>query len=171
MEIFLDLKDIEITGEFIGDVRYKPTTPIYVSVVFAFALLFINNWAARALAVFIAVVAAFVYFKVEDKKILSVYSDCILVYDKDGEKALKINNCDIESYDTGLTEQYKIYIKLKDGRQIFRESYSMNDSVKYLRKALPKKTTQEVKKEKNKNVKLDPVKGIKSLFGFKKKGE
>jgi len=168
MEIYQDVEQIEINGQHIGDVKFKPTTPIYLMAVVAFALLFVPSIFARILAVFIGVVDSFVYFKVKDKLTIGVYTDCVLVYDNDGEKAYKINNSDIENYDTGLTQQYKVFIKLKNEQCIYKETYRMDQAQKYLKKALPKKTTAEVKKEKNKNIKLDPIKGFKRLFGIKK---
>jgi len=164
MDIYQDLENIEIKGEHIGEVRFKPTTPIYGMAVFAFILLFIPSLAARLLAIFVAVLDGFVYFKVKDKTALQVYSDCILVFNSDGDKAYKINVEDVENYDCGHTQQYNIFIKLKNEQSIYKETYRMDQANKYLKIALPHKTTLEVKKEKNKNVKLDPVKAIKKLF-------
>lgn len=169
VQTYQELKDIEIEGDFIGNIMYKPTWPIYIMMIFAFALLFVNSWAARALAIFIGAITAFVFFKIDDKKTLSVYTKCILIYDYDGEKAFKIDNSDIAKYDTGITEQYKILIELVNGRQLFKETYRMSDAVKYLKVALPKKSTQEVNREKNKNTKFDPIGGFKQLFGVKDK--
>ena len=173
METYQDIKDIEIDGDFIGDVMYKPTWPIYVMMVFAFALLFVNSWAARILAIFIAFIVAFVFFKVKDKKTISVYSKCILLYDFDGIKAVKISNSDIARYDTGTVEQYKVLIELLNGRQIFKETFRMDEAIKYLKIALPHKSTQEVNQIKNKNTKFDPRIALRKLFGVKdkKKGE
>lgn len=173
MEIFQDLKDIVIEGELIGEIKYKPGLPMYIMIVVAFALLFVPLTAARILAVFVMAIDAFVMFKVKDRKVAGVYSNCVLVYDADGEKAVKILNTDIEQYDLGINEQYKLAFTLYDGRSIKKETFRMDQAKKYLKIALPHKISQEVQHEKNKNKKLDPIKGFKKLFGIKtkKKGE
>lgn len=167
MNTYQDIKDIEIEGEFIGDVMYKPTWPIYIMMVFAFLLLLVNSIAARMLAVFIGVVVAFVFFKVEDKKTLSIYSKCILIYDFEGVKAVKIDNREIVKYDGGFSEQYKVFIELANGMKLYKETFRMSDAIKYMKIALPNKTTQEVNREKNKNTKIDLISGFKRLIGIK----
>lgn len=171
MEVFKDINEIEIDGELIGEVRFKPTIPIYIVLACAIALLFVNNIAARILAVFIALIDIFVILYVKDKKVLGVYTKCLLVYDPDGIKACKISNDEIENYDTGTTEQYKIFIKLKNEQTIRKETYRMGDAARYLKQALPNRTTQDINKQKNKEMSFDPVKGVKRLFNqiYKKK--
>lgn len=174
METYQDINEIVLTGEHIGDVKYKPATPMYIMIVVAFALLFVPVLVARILAIFIAVIDAFVYFKIQDKTVVSVYSDCILVYHpSEANLACKIANSDIEQYDLGISESYKLTFTLYDGRTLRKETFRMDQAKRYLKLALPKKTLQEVQHEKNKGIKLDPVKGFKKLFGIKtkKKGE
>lgn len=174
METYQDIKEIVLTGEHIGDIKYKPAAPMYIMIVVAVALLFVPLIAARILAIFIIAVDALVYFKIEDSIVINVYSDCILIHHPTKQDSVfKVLNSDIEQYDLGVTEPYNLTITLYDGRMLRKETYRMDQARKYLKIALPKKTLQEVRQKKNKDIKLDPVKGFKKLFGIKtkKKGE
>jgi len=168
---YQDIKDIKVEGDYIGTVMYKPMFQIYFMLVCAIGIIFVNSWAAKILGAFVALVALFVIFKVKDKKTIDVYTKCILIYDVDGNKAVMIKNEDIKNYDTGSTEQYKLFVKLYDGRSLTKETFRLGDAKKYLAKTMPKKTTLEVRQEENKNKSFDIVKGFKKMFGLNTKKE
>ena len=154
---YLDISKIDVTGTLIGNVGYKPQYTIIITCVFAALLCLTRNILAIGIAVFMAAFALFVNRSVKERKSVDVYKEFLIVYDSEDEsKAQKIDVDDIVEWGckSGTTGADALWVKLKDEREIFKNTFQIGKMFRCMNKCLPDKESAAIREEESKNKKL-----------------
>lgn len=154
---YISVEELTDCGSLIKEISYKPKTAPYVCAGLAAVLLITMNWIAIILGIFIIAFILFVTFKIEDYRTLTIYDQCIVVYDrKNLDLARKITYDEVEEWTVksaeGITDA--LMLKLKDGDVIYKDTFQTSDVYKALKKIIPMKETREVRAEKNRQKKV-----------------
>lgn len=154
-----DLKDYipenEITGcgNCIKNIMFKPKSAPIICGVFALLLLLIRSWISIALAIFTIAMVLYVALKVDDYKTISIYDNCIVLYDtKQPELARKIDYADVVEWTVKASEGASdaLMLKLSSGEILYKDTFQVSLVYKELNKLMPEKESRAIQAEKNK---------------------
>lgn len=136
-------------------VNYKPVFPQLLIALLGCACVYFGHIASILLGLFLVGLSLLVQFGVKDYHLFDIYDDRLAIYDPNsGSVEETIPFSDIEEWNINRAKPYSLYLRLKDGRQILRETYQIAKVNKALRKYIDKKESIQLQKELNKNKKL-----------------
>jgi len=154
---YVDINEIDLTGTLIGTAGYKPQYAVILTCIGAALLCLTRNWIAIGLAGFLTAISLFVNYKVQERKTVGIYKEFLIIYDSDDDnKAQKINLDDIVEWTckNGTSSADALYIKLKDGKEIYKNTFQIGKMFRCMNKCIPDKESARIKEEENKNKKL-----------------
>lgn len=136
------VESMEINGEFVGRIMYRPKLNILVVGAVVILLFLTKNKYGIILGVLLAAIVMFALLMVRDHPVMDVYTDQLIFFDP-GNSAygVSVPVSEIAEWNVNKTVMYAIYIRLKDGRQYTEECYYSRQAHNCLRKVLPEKDT------------------------------
>lgn len=154
---YVELSSIELNGNHICDINYKPMSTLIIGLVFAVLMLLTRNVYAIILAAFVLVYTVFVYKTVNDYRTLSIYDKYVLISEMDNpNKVRKINYEDVEEWTCKNNDGKAncVMFKLKDGEVIYKDTFQFNKAYNELYKLMPKKESMAIKRERQRQVQM-----------------
>lgn len=154
---YVELSSLELTGNHICDINYKPNRTLIGAFVFAALMVITMNIYCVIIGVFVLIYAVFVYKTVEDYRTLSIYDTYVLITELDNpEKVRKINYDDVEEWTCKNNEGKAncVFFKLKDGEMIYKDTFQFNQAYNELNKIMPEKESMAIKRERQRKVQM-----------------
>lgn len=145
----------EITGcgKLIKNIMFKPKAAPIVCTFFAILLILIKSWISIALAIFTIVMVVYVALKVKDYKTISIYDNCIVLYDThQTDLARKIDYSDVVEWTVKASQGASdaLMLKLNTGEIIYKDSFQVSSVYRELNKLMPERESRAIQAEKNK---------------------
>ena len=155
------ISEIDLHNENkIGAVRYAPILSCII--IGAVSLIFVilsmlpqkKIWLLFGLGIFCAAMAVFVYRNLEDKPTIDVYETFMILYDPDDiTLGRQVMYDDIEEWNV-VPNSNSVRFLMKDGKEMFKDTFNGEDVYKYLIQVMPDKEKVEKEKERNRKSKL-----------------
>jgi len=137
---FKKINDLDIKGEYVGDVYYKPRFVPYILTLLGLAFLLMKNVMGVIMCILFSGFGLLLIFWVKDHKVLSVYTKCIVILDDKNNEGVVIDNDDIDEWNVGLKEANRIDFTI-GGQLLSRNSFKPKAAEKYLNMTMPEKNT------------------------------
>lgn len=154
---YVELSSIELTGNHICDINYKPNSTLIGAFIFAALMIITMNIYCIIIGVFVLVYAVFVTKTVNDYRTLSIYDTFVLISELDNsDKVRKINYDDVEEWTCKNNEGKAncVMFKLKDGEVIYKDTFQFGKAFNELNKLMPTKESMAIKKERQRKVQM-----------------
>lgn len=154
---FVELSSLELTGNHICDINYKPMSTLIIGLICGVILIATLNVYAIILGIFVLVYTAFVTKTVKDYRTLSIYDTYVLISDLDNEnKVRKINYDDVVEWTCKNNDGKAncVMFKLNDGEVIYKDTFQFNKAFNELNKLMPEKETMAIKRERLRKVEM-----------------
>lgn len=154
---FVELSSIELTGNHICDINYKPNSTLIGAFIFSALMVITLNIYCVILGIFVLVYAVFVTKTVTDYRTLSIYDTYVLISEIDNaDKVRKVNYEDIQEWACKNNEGKAncVMFKLKDGEVIYKDTFQFNKAFNELNKIMPEKETMAIKRERQRQVQM-----------------
>ena len=158
---YVELSSLELTGNHICDINYKPNSTLIGAFVFVALMVVLTIWTKSIygviLGVFVLAYAVFVTKTVKDYRTLSIYDTFVLISELDNSnKVRKINYDDIEEWTCKNNEGKAncVMFKLKDGEVIYKDTFQFGKAFAELNKLMPAKESMAIKKERQRKVQM-----------------
>lgn len=161
---------IKVDSNLIKSVNFKPkTAPIICGVVGLLAM-FINNWPARILGFFFALMAVGVFFLVEDKKTIDLYEKgCVIYHTKDNSLAYYLGYDDISEWDIKKESGHdSVVFTLLDKKRAVVDTFQTSKIYHVLEEVMPEKSFIKMQAERNKKANINPVDGLRNILNRNK---
>ena len=141
-------------------VMYKNNTATYAMFVISLILIITRNVWGIVIGAILLLCAIFVHFKIKDFKVMEIYENCVVLFDKkSGELSNIIYNNYVQEWNIVNTEGSCNFIRflLKDQNTISVESYQLNKAFDTLQKTMPtkEKMAKQLKSLSTEKIKLE----------------
>ena len=150
MKDYVDVKSIKPEGTLERTVMYKPVLGILLLLVFGVAALLMRSAFGYILGGLIVLMSLAMRFGMKDRKVLDIYSEGIVAYEKgDDSKAVYFNYDMVTEWSVERTAggtQVAAFL-LKGNRYVIKETYRMAGFRKSLYKHMPDIEVRAEKKE------------------------
>lgn len=143
----VNLNDYSEEKEAIHVFMSKPMIAIITMAVVAVVLLFTALW---PLGIFIMIIVAITVFKVPNRKVLAVYNDALMIYDrKDASIAQFVPFDKIKEWkiQPGKTSGDILFLLLEEDDMAFAELYGSSKLIRILSNLIPEKDSINLRKQ------------------------
>lgn len=153
---FIPIEEIDLTGQLIASIRYKPKLAIIICFGLGFLFIATLNIAMVLLGAFVVGLSWFVNYSIKDRKVVDIYSDNLVIFDNEQLLARKVVFEDIKEWTCkhGVSSADALMLVLEDGEEIYKNTFSVGKIYKKLNKLIPKKESQAIKDEESSKSKL-----------------
>lgn len=147
-------KETTENGQLLGSVHFKPmNTMIIIAVIGVVAVLW-HNLFGILFGCFCLIMDGTIYCKVRDHRVMDVYDDAIVIFDRNDEnKGIRIPVEKIKQWEVNRNQNYGITLILEDGSIFSSMSYEASKAQKLLQKVLKGKSTEEIQIARNRREK------------------
>lgn len=170
---YLPIEEVKGQGSFVKAVCFKPKKAPIICIILGILLMIPNNMYVRLLGTFFILMALAVLKLVKDFKVMDIFDQGIMYYgDREAKSAIFIPFDEIESWNVDHSGGHDVVeVKLKDGRQIMRDTFEADLAYKALYSLIREKDLKyiQAKKDAEKPLSIpDALNNIKRSF-YKKK--
>lgn len=139
-------------GNLLGSVAFKPTGTMIIIATVGIAALLWHNLFGIMFGGFCLLMDGIIRFKVKDYRVMDVYDDAVIVFDRvDEQKGTRIPLEIISQWEVNRNQNYAITLFLEDGVSFSSMSYEVSKAQKLLKKVLKGKSTEDIQIAKNRN--------------------
>lgn len=139
-------------GNLLGSVAFKPTGTMIIIAAVGIAALLWHNLFGIMFGGFCLLMDGIIRFKVKDHRVMDVYDDAVIIFDRvDEQKGTRIPLDIISRWEVNRNQNFAITLFLEDGVTFSSMSYEVSKAQKLLKKVLKGKSTEDIQIAKNRN--------------------
>ena len=168
-EELLDVNEIRPEGTPLKSITYKPYFPCYVAIAAGVGFILIRQWAFIILGIIFIGLAAFVLFRVKDRKVIDIYQQGVLIYGMDDDsKGIYLNYDQISEWGAKSSQNGSecVFFVVEEGQRIYKDTFQAMAAYRELNKLIPEKESEHIRQEK---LKAEPFKWSRFLDFFRKR--
>ena len=149
---YLPVEEVKTQGRFIKAIGFKPKTAPVVVAAMGFALLIPDSLYSRLLGFLMIALAAAVFLKVKDYKVMDIFDQGIMFYEgTDAKHALFLPFGDISVWRTNSKDgQDFLEFELNDGSKIVKSTFETGKAYRTLYPLINEKEYNHIRIKQNK---------------------